>query len=161
LQGSWLDPIVAIRSRITLAPDQTATIDMVSGIGGARDDCAALIDKYRDRRLADRVFDLAWTHNQVVRRQINASQADAQLYERLAGLVLHAHSALRAEQAVLLQNRRGQSGLWGQAISGDHPIVLVQISAAENIDLVRQMVQASPSLPLKGLTTHLLILKHP
>src|SRR3546814_2167003 len=109
LQGSWLDPIVAIRSRITLAPDQTATIDMVSGIGGARDDCAALIDKYRDRRLADRVFDLAWTHNQVVRRQINASQADAQLYERLAGLVLHAHSALRAEQAVLLQNRRGQS----------------------------------------------------
>src|SRR3546814_3297269 len=81
---------------------------MVSGIGAARDDCAALIDKYRDRRLADRVFDLAWTHNQVVRRQINASQADAQLYERLAGLVLHAHSALRAEQAVLLQNRRGQ-----------------------------------------------------
>src|SRR3546814_4885226 len=81
-QGSLLDPIVAIRSRITLAPDQTATIDMVSGIGAARDDCAALIDKYRDRRLADRVFDLAWTHNQVVRRQINASQAAAQLYER-------------------------------------------------------------------------------
>src|SRR3546814_7272634 len=95
---------------------------MVSGIGAARDDCAALIDKYRDRRLADRVFDLAWTHSQVVRRQINASQADAQLYERLAGLVLHAHPALRAEQAVLQQNRRGQSGLWGQAISGDHPI---------------------------------------
>src|SRR3546814_532956 len=141
-QGSVLDPIVAIRTRITLAPDQTATIDMVSGVGAARDDCAALIDKYRDRRLADRVFDLAWTHSQVVRRQINASQADAQLYERLAGLVLHAHPALRAEQAVLQQNRRGQSGLWGQAISGDHPIVLVQIADAENIELVRQMVQA-------------------
>src|SRR3546814_9463830 len=40
-QGSVLDTIVAIRSRITLAPDQTATIDMVSGIGAARDDCAA------------------------------------------------------------------------------------------------------------------------
>ncbi|HEY9541672.1 MAG TPA: glucoamylase family protein, partial [Luteimonas sp.] len=156
-QGSVLDPIVAIRSRITLAPDQTATIDMVSGIGAARDDCAALIDKYRDRRLADRVFDLAWTHNQVVRRQINASQADAQLYERLAGLVLHAHSALRAEQAVLLQNRRGQSGLWGQAISGDHPIVLVQIADAENIELVRQMVQAYAYWRLKGLTTDLVI----
>ena len=94
---------------------------MVTGVGAARDACDALIDKYRDRRLADRVFDLAWTHSQVVRRQINASQADAQLYERLAGLVLYAHPALRAEPAVLLQNRRGQSGLWGQAISGDLP----------------------------------------
>src|SRR3546814_6712159 len=72
-------------------------------------------------------------------------------------LVLHAHSALRAEQAVLLQNRRGQSGLWGQAISGDHPIVLVQIADAENIELVRQMVQAYAYWRLKGLTTDLVI----
>ncbi|MGY0633058.1 GH36-type glycosyl hydrolase domain-containing protein [Luteimonas sp. A478] len=156
-QGSVLDPVVAIRSRITLAPDQTATIDMVTGVAAARDDCRVLVDKYRDRRLADRVFDLAWTHSQVVRRQINASQADAQLYERLAGLVLHANPALRAEPAVLLQNRRGQSGLWGQAISGDHPIVLVQIDDAKNIELVRQMVQAYAYWRLKGLTVDLVI----
>ena len=29
-----------------------------------------LVEKYQDRRLADRVFDLAWTHSQVVLRQI-------------------------------------------------------------------------------------------
>src|SRR5690606_6181540 len=61
------------------------------------------------------------------------------------------------EQAVLQQNRRGQSGLWGQAISGDHPIVLVQIADAENIELVRQMVQAYAYWRLKGLTTDLVI----
>ncbi len=155
--GSVLDPIVAIRTRISLAPGQTASIDMVSGVGAAREDCAALIEKYRDRRLADRVFDLAWTHSQVVRRQINASQADAQLYERLAGLVLYASSALRAEQAVLLQNRRGQSGLWGQAISGDHPVVLLQISDAASIELVRQLVQAHAYWRLKGLAVDLVI----
>jgi cyclic beta-1,2-glucan synthetase len=155
--GSVLDPIVAIRCRITLAPNQTTTIDMVTGVGSDRQECVALIDKYRDRHLADRVFDLAWTHSQVVRRQINASQADAQLYERLAGLVLYAHPAMRAEPSLLLQNRRGQSGLWGQAISGDHPIVLVQIADAENIELVRQMVQAYAYWRLKGLTTDLVI----
>ena len=75
----------------------------------------------------------------------------------LRGLVLHAHPALRAEQAVLQQNRRGQSGLWGQAISGDHPIVLVQIADAENIELVRQMVQAHAYWRLKGLHADLVI----
>ena len=155
--GSVLDPIVAIRCRITLAAGQTATIDMVSGVGTTREHCAGLIEKYRDRRLADRVFDLAWTHSQVVRRQINASQADAQLYERLAGLVLYANAALRAEPAVLLQNRRGQSGLWGQAISGDHPVVLLQIADAANIELVRQLVQAHAYWRLKGLAVDLVI----
>lgn len=155
--GSVLDPIVAIRTRIELAPDQTAIIDMVTGVGADRAACTALIDRYRDRRLADRVFDLAWTHSQVVRRQINASQADAQLYERLAGSMVYAHPYLRAEQSVLLQNRRGQSGLWGHSISGDFPIVLLQVSEADNIELVRQMVQAHAYWRLKGLNVDLVI----
>lgn len=155
--GSVLDPIVAIRCRIVLAPEQTAIIDMVTGVGGDRAACTALIDKYRDRRLADRVFDLAWTHSQVVRRQINASQADAQLYERLAGLMVYAHPLLRADKAVLLQNRRGQSGLWGHSISGDLPIVLLQIADAGNIELVRQLLQAHAYWRLKGLNVDLVI----
>ncbi len=155
--GSVLDPVVAIRCRIELAPGQTAMIDMAYGVGVDRDACVQLVDKYRDRRLADRVFGLAWTHSQVVRRQINASQADAQLYERLAGLIVYAHPLLRATPEVLLQNQRGQSGLWGHAISGDLPIVLLQVSDVDNIELVRQMVQAHAYWRLKGLRADLVI----
>jgi cellobiose phosphorylase len=155
--GSVLDPVVAIRSRMTLEAGKTVTVDMVFGVSGTRVGCDEMIDKYRDRRIADRVFDLAWTHSEVVRRQINASQTDAQLYERIAGLIVFAHAALRAEPSVLLQNRRGQSSLWGHAISGDHPIVLVRIADASNLELVRQMVQAHAYWRLKGLTVDLVI----
>ena len=51
-QGSVLDPIVAIRHHITLDPQQTVTVDVVSGIGETRDAALALIGKYRDRHLA-------------------------------------------------------------------------------------------------------------
>ena len=156
-QGSVLDPIVAIRCRLVLAPEQTATIDMVTGVAGSREQCTALMDKYRDRHLADRVFDLAWTHSQVVRRQINATQPDAQLYERMAALVIYAHAAMRAETGILLQNRRGQPGLWGHGISGDLPIVLLKIVDAGNIELVRQMVQAHAYWRLKGLAVDLVV----
>ena len=36
-EGSVLDPIVSIRCRITLNPEESATINMVSGIGETRD----------------------------------------------------------------------------------------------------------------------------
>jgi cyclic beta-1,2-glucan synthetase len=156
-EGSVLDPVVAIRCRITLEPDQTATVDLVTGVADARDGCLALIEKYRDRRLADRVFDLAWTHSQVLLRQLNASQSDAQLYERLAGAILYATPAMRAEPGTIARNRRGQSGLWGHAISGDLPIVLLQVADAANIELVRQLVQAHAYWRLKGLAVDLVI----
>ena len=155
--GSVLDPIVAIRCRVTLDPDQSATIDLMTGFHPSREGCLQLIDKYRDRHLADRVFDLAWTHNQVLRRQLNLSEADAQLYEQLATSVVFANSVFRGDAGVLTANQRNQSGLWGQGISGDLPIVLVQIHAPENIELVQQMVQAHAYWRLKGLMVDLVI----
>ncbi len=83
--GSVLDPIVSIRYRIRLAPEESATINILNGIAETRDACLNLVEKYQDHSLADRVFDLAWTHSQVVLRQINATESDAQLYGRLAG----------------------------------------------------------------------------
>src|SRR5439155_13052022 len=61
--GSVLDPIVAIRQRMTIDAGATATIDMVSGAGETRDAVLHLVDKYQDRRFADRVFELTWTHS--------------------------------------------------------------------------------------------------
>ncbi len=115
------------------------------------------MEKYQDRRLADRVFDLAWTHSQVGLRQINASEADAQLFCALASSVIYANASLRADPSVLIKNRRGQSGLWGASISGDLPIVLLQIEDPANIELVRQLIQAHAYWRLKGLAVDLLI----
>jgi cellobiose phosphorylase len=156
-EGSVLDPMVAIRYRITLDPEESATIDMVSGIGETREAALRLVEKYQDRRLADRVFDLAWTHGQVLLRQSNASATDAQLYGRLAGSIIYANDSLRADASVLKKNHRGQSGLWGYAISGDLPIVLLQIEDPANIELVRQLVQAHAYWRLKGLAVDLVI----
>jgi len=155
--GSVLDPVAATRRVITLAPGQTATIDIVYGMADTREACLALVRKYDDRRLADRVFELSWTHSQVVMRQINASEADTQLYARLAGAIVYSQPRLRADANMLLRNRRSQSGLWGYAISGDLPIVLLQVSDAANIDLVKQMVQAHAWWRLKGLAVDLVI----
>jgi cyclic beta-1,2-glucan synthetase len=156
-QGSVLDPIVAIRHRMTLGPEESVTVNLVSGVGETRDLCMGLVAKYQDRRLAGRVFDLAWTHSQVVLRQLNATEADAQLYGRLAGSVIYANSSLRADPGVLIRNHRGQSGLWGYSISGDLPIVLLRIADPANIELVRQLVQAHAYWRLKGLVVDLVI----
>ena len=156
-EGSVLDPIVAIRYRITLGPEESATINMVSGISETRDAALRLVEKCKDRRFADRVFEMAWTHGQVLLSQLNVSEADTQLYGRLAGSIIYANATLRADPSVLIKNHRGQTGLWGYAISGDLPIVLLRIQDPANIDLARQLVQAHAYWRLKGLAVDLVI----
>ncbi len=156
-EGSVLDPIAAIRQRITLEPGEFVTIDMIYGISKTREATLGLMEKYQDYRMADRIFDLAWIHSQVQLRQLNASEAEAQLYGRLAGSILYANAALRADAEVLIKNHRGQSGLWGYSVSGDLPIVLLQIEDVANIELVRQLVQAHAYWRLKGLAVDLVI----
>lgn len=156
-QGSVLDPIVAIRYRIVLEPNEAVTINIVTGMHDTKEAVLNLINKYQDRRLADRVLDIIWTHGQVLLRQFNISEADAKLYGRLAGSIIYANNSMRAEPSILVKNRRGQSGLWGYAISGDLPIVLLQIEDTANIGLVKQLVQAHAYWRLKGLAVDLVI----
>ncbi len=156
-EGSVLDPVVAIRHRIRVKPEQTVHVDLVIGVGRNRDHCLQLADTYHDRRLADRVIDLAWTHSRVSLRQINISEAEAQTYARLAGCMLYSHPSLRADAQQLVRNRRSQSALWAYAISGDLPIILVRIGETANLGLVRDAVQAHAYWRLKGVAADLVI----
>jgi cellobiose phosphorylase/PAS domain-containing protein len=155
--GSVLDPVVSIRHVIHLKPNELVRVDLITGVGETREAVVAMMDKYHDPRLADRVFELAWTHSQVLLRQLNASESDAQAYGRLAGSIVYASSLHRARTSVLTRNRRGQSGLWGYGISGDLPIVLVRIRDQVQLQLIHQALQAHAYWRMKGLSVDLVI----
>jgi len=155
--GSVLDPIVALRRFVTVPANQTAVVDLIVGVSESRQAALAQVDKYQSSRMADRAFDLAWTHSQVTLHQLDATEAEAQLYGRLAGALIYADPARRANPSVLRQNRRGQNGLWSYGISGDVPMVLLRVGTPEKIELVRQLIKAHAYWRSKGLTVELVI----
>ncbi len=156
-EGSVLDPIVAIRYKLTIQPQETVVMDMILGIGETREICQSIVDKYQDKYHKDRIFEMAWTHNQAVLRQINTTESEAQLYTRLANSIIFINPALRADPAILVKNHRGQSCLWSYSISGDLPIVLLKIEEHTDIKIAKQMMQAHIFWRLKGLFVDLLI----
>ncbi|MDQ5965236.1 MAG: cyclic beta,2-glucan synthetase [Cyanobacteriota bacterium erpe_2018_sw_39hr_WHONDRS-SW48-000098_B_bin.30] len=156
-EGSVLDPIVAICHRLTLEPEESVTINIVTGIHESREGCTALVAKYKDKSLSERVFELAYTHSQVGLRHLNATDIDAQLFNTLASALIYPNKAFRAEPGIIAKNTRGQSSLWGYSISGDFPIVLLQIKDMAMLDLVRQVIQAHAYWRLKGLICDLVI----
>jgi len=155
--GPVLDPIVAIRRTLTLSPDESASVQIISGVADTREAALALLDKYCDRHFVERAFEMAWFQSQEVLRHLNVTEADAQVYGRLATSVVYGSAPRCAAPAIIARNRLGQSGLWRFAISGDLPIVLLHIGDINRIERVRQVLQAHAYWRMKGLAADLVI----
>jgi cellobiose phosphorylase len=155
--GPVLDPIVAIRRTLTLSPDESAIVQIISGVADSREGALALLEKYCDRHFVERAFEMAWFQSQEVLRHLGIAEAEAQLYGRLATSVVFSNALRRAEPSVIARNQLGQSGLWRFAISGDLPIVLLNIGDLSRIDLVKQVLQAHAYWRMKGLAADLMI----
>jgi cellobiose phosphorylase len=156
-EGSVLDPIVAIRCNVTIDPGETSRVNFITGIAETRAAAMDLIDKYHDVSMADRVYNLAWTHNQMIMQQLSITEADIQLYERLVSAIVYPSPTWRASTSILLSNHNGQSGLWAYSISGDLPIVLLRIGDRSYIELAHQLLRAHAYWRMMGLAVDLVI----
>jgi cellobiose phosphorylase len=156
-QGSVLDPVVAIRCRVNIAADENCVVDVVTGVAQSREGALALIEKYHDRRLTDRIAELCWTHEQLVLRQLQCSLADLQAFDQLASTLIYSHARRRANSTILQNSTRSQAGLWGYGISGDMPILLVQIDDRDQLPLVSEAIQAHAFWRLMGFPADLVI----
>ncbi|MGB2819333.1 MAG: glucoamylase family protein, partial [Phycisphaerae bacterium] len=156
--GPTLDPVMVVRRTIRLEPGQSVTIDAVWGVAPDRAAAFSLLDRYCDPHLATRVFDLARMHSQILLHELQATEANAQLFGRMACFLAYANPRLRARASLIARNRKGQSALWAYGISGDLPIVLLRVSDPAALDLVSQMIQAHAYWRHKGLQVDLVIL---
>jgi cyclic beta-1,2-glucan synthetase len=155
--GPVLDPVIALRRTITVPANESVVVDFITGATGNREHALALVEKYQSHRMSDRAFKLAWTHSQVTLRHLGATDAEAQLFDRLAASLIYADPLRRAATAMLRANRRGQNGLWSHGISGDSPILLLTVGDPANIDIVRQVILAHAYWRTKGLAVELVI----
>lgn len=155
--GSVLDPIVSIRRTLNLSPDESATVQIISGIAETREAALALVEKYCDRHFVERAFEMAWFQSQEVLRHLNVTEADAQIFGRMANSVVFGNALRRTMPSIIARNQLGQARLWRFAISGDLPIVLLHIGDIGRIDLVKQILLAHAYWRMKGLAADLVI----
>ena len=156
--GAVLDPIFSLRCRVRLAPGATAHAIFSTVVAESREDVLDLADKYRESATFERAATLAWTQAQVQLHHLGIEPDEAHLFQRLANRILYSDPSLRPSAGLLAGNERGAPGLWAHGISGDLPIVLVRIDAAEDLNIVRQLLRAHEYWRLKLLDVDLVIL---
>jgi cyclic beta-1,2-glucan synthetase len=157
-EGFVLDPILSLRTTLSLAPGQRATVSLVIAAGETREQALRLMGKYADPHAIDRALDFAWAAAQLELRVLRIQHDDARRFQQLASQLLYPNRLLRSHEEKIEENKGGQAGLWQYGISGDLPIALVTIAEIADVGLVGQMLQAHGYWRMHGLKADLVIL---
>jgi cyclic beta-1,2-glucan synthetase len=156
--GAVLDPIVSLRRRVRLPPGVTVRVAFSTLVASSRAEALGLAEKYGDTATFDRAATLAWTQAQVQLHHLGIGPDEAHLFQSLATRVLYSDRTLRSSPDLLVRHTGGPEALWAHGISGDLPIVLVQIDEPEDVGIVRQLLRAHEYWRMKQLAVDLVIL---
>ena len=155
--GTVLDPIFALRYRMSIPPGDVARVAFWTVVASSRPALLDLVDKHHHRSAYDRAKTLAWTQAQVQMRHLGIAAAEAADFQRLAAPLLCADPRFRAPADAIMRGAGPQSGLWQHGISGDLPIVLLRIDESEDIAQVHQLLRAHEYWRMKRLAVDLVI----
>jgi cellobiose phosphorylase len=157
-QGAVLDPIFSIRRVVTLKPGERVQLAFVTGAGESRERVLAIAEKFGDLGAVERAFELAWTNAQLEMHRLRIEPEEGQLFQQLAGHMIYPHATLRTTPRRLRANQFGQQHLWAYGISGDLPIMIVQVGSERDARVVKQALMAHAFWRARGLKTDLVIL---
>ncbi len=156
--GAVLDPVFSFRLVLRIPAGRQVRCTLWTVAAESREAVLDLVDRHRQAAAYERALTLAWTQAQIQLRHLSINHEDAHLFQRLAGHLIHPHSALRPSSRFLQENIGPQSSLWPLGISGDRPILVVRIDDIEHIELVHELLRAFEYWKTKTLAVDLVIL---
>ena len=156
-EGSVLDPVMSLRRRVEIAPGHTVKVVYTVAVAHTRQQALELAEKYNDYRTSRRVFELSWTRSQVENRYLGLENKQIEFYLELIPFILY-DSPLRREHAGYIANNTGaQQELWPFGISGDIPVILVEVNEMEDMEMVEWAIKGHEFWKMKGLMIDLVL----
>ena len=156
--GTVLDPIFSIRRSVRVPAGGTARVTFWTMVADTPDALLDLVDRHRDASAFARAATLAWTQAQVQLRHLGITHADAADFQTLGGMVMRNDARLRATPSQITAGAAPQSALWALGVSGDLPIVLLQIEDVEDIAVLHQAISAHEYWQMRQLAVDLVVL---
>ncbi len=158
--GATLDPILSLGIEIDVNPHNSAEMAYLTFVGDSRESILSLANRYSHWVLIEHSFIEANTAGQVWLGKHNYNSELFKNTMQILSALLYPSKSTRTSPETIAANKLGQSGLWRFGISGDYPIILVEIEDPKQIPLVQEVLQVHEFLRRRRLMVDVVILNH-
>ncbi|HSM57816.1 MAG TPA: glucoamylase family protein [Candidatus Sulfomarinibacteraceae bacterium] len=156
--GATLDPVMSLGQQVELEPRSSVELALITAVAHTRSHVLELVRRYRSWSNIERGFEQARATAERNMRRLEVETPALEQAQRLLSLLIYGHHSYRADQSALASNTLGQPGLWGFSISGDYPILLLEVDDEADTALLQDVLRAHAYWRSLGVRVDLVIL---
>lgn len=157
-----LDPIMSIRNKILVPANGSTTVYMLVGFGRSREQITDIIKSYADKSSLNKAFQISTLMNIIDTKNLNISGENMRTYNIMLNYLYQTTRISVDEERMdlLRKNALGQSGLWKFGVSGDRPIILVEISDISDMSFIYEILKAFEYYKNKSIFVDIIIVNN-
>lgn len=140
--GAVLDPIFSLRQRVSLASHRKARFFCITAVAQTREEVLDICRKLRYPFQTRRIAELSTSQKKVQLDNLSISPQQANIYQWMASQLIYFNSYRDQRALTVNRNVKGQSGLWAYGISGDYPIISVNLDSHSQMGLAENILKA-------------------
>ncbi|MED5619412.1 GH36-type glycosyl hydrolase domain-containing protein [Ideonella sp. BN130291] len=148
-----LDPVASLAVRLVVPAQARVSLTFATAAGDDAASLRALMDKYSQDAHLQRARRMSATLTRIRHRELDIAPDDLHAIQDLTSLMLHTPSRPRPAPAQALDKRV----LSRFGISGDKPIMMVRVNAAQGVPLVHTLLAAQRLWAGAGLACDLVV----
>ncbi len=158
--GSNIEPVMSIRNSVNVPANSKTTIYFVCGFGRSVEQLKDIIQSYNSPKQLEKAFDLAIIANIINTKVLNIDGNDMRRFNTMLNYLYQTTriSVSEKRKELLSKNALAQNALWKYGVSGDRPIILVNIKDISNISFVMEILKAFEYFKNKSIFVDIIIL---
>ena len=160
-RATGLDPVAALSVRITVPANGAVQVTLASAVATSRDTLEMLVDRYRQPAAIERSVLMSTTFASVRLRDQGLTQEERRAIQTITTLLALLHTRPPVAVASAGTGEAPQCdhrALWRFGLSGERPLVVVDIAALNGMPMVRALAQGLRLWSWGGIVCDLVIL---
>ena len=158
--GASLSSIMSIRKYITIEAKGKKSVCLLIGFGKSREQVMDIVNLYKDELSINKAFEMTTVLNNISAGYANLKAYQKSLFSSMLKYIYQAIPLNEERKNVISQNKLSINNLWRFNISGDWPIILVEIDNIESVGFIKEVLQAYEFYKNNGLCVDVVILNN-
>ena len=158
--GTNIDPILSLRTTIDIPAHKEKTVYYIQGFSKSMDGIKEILTQYNNSQNIEKAFNYTTLANNMNTKLLGITGENIRTYNIMLNYLYQTsrHFVNDERKQLLAKNSLNQSGLWKFGISGDLPIILVDIHSGKSYRLAKDVIRAFEYFKSKGIYIDLVII---
>lgn len=158
--GSNIDPVMSLRSTITIEPGKKKTVYYICGFAKSKTQVLDIVEEFNSKNRIKKSFDYATLSNNINTKQLNITGPNMRTFNMMLNYIYQTskHFVNNERKALLGMNSLNQTNLWKFGITGDLPVILVEINQSESINFIEEILKAYEYFKTRAIFIDIIII---